>query len=86
MTPTKEQVINCLKELHSEFGLDVCFDTKTIAERLNCDPAVLYTDMDSGPLFDLLSEGRVAGDYASDKTSDYTGKDWQLMGGKIEWD
>ena len=76
-----------LKNLHSTHGLDVCFDTKTIAEELECDPALLFNaDTDSGPLFELLQEGRVGGDYATDKTTDFTGKSWFLRGGRIEWE
>jgi hypothetical protein len=87
MVPTKEQVVECLKALHADHGLDVCFDTKTIAEWLECDPAVLFNaDTDSGPLFELIQDGRVCGDFASDKTNDFTGKDWSLRGGRIEWD
>ena len=86
MKPTKQEVTECLKELHSAHGLDICFDTKTIAESLKCDPAVLFdADTDSGPLFELLQEGRVEGDYSSDKTLDFTGKSWRLCGGRMEW-
>lgn len=85
-TPTKQEVTECLKELHSTHGLGICFDTKTIAESLKCDPAVLFdADTDSGPLFELLQEGRVEGDYSSDKTLDFTGKSWRLCGGRMEW-
>lgn len=85
--PSKNEVVIALKRLHEKYGLDVEFDTKTIAEELGCDPAVLFDgNTDSGPLFELKQEGRVSGDYASDKTKDFTGKSWGLQGGHVVWD
>lgn len=85
--PTKKEVIECLKKLHSTHGLEIHFSTKIVAESLKCDPATLFdADTDSGPLFELLQDGRVEGDYASDNTLDFTGKSWRLLGGRMEWE
>lgn len=73
---TRQTVIDVLKDLHREYGIDVMFTARQVAKAVGCKPLDLFDrDSDTGILYELWQEGTVRGDLDDS---------WALMG-NWEW-
>ena len=71
----REILIETLKDMHREYGIDVMFSIRSIAKKLGCRTVDLFNkDEDTGVLYELWKDGTVRGDF----------EDWALMG-NWEW-
>ena len=70
----REILIETLKDMHREYGIDVMFSIRSIAKKLGCRTVDLFNkDEDTGVLYELWKDGTVRGDF----------EDWALIG---NWD
>lgn len=76
--PTVDDVRECLKSLHEQYGLDVCFTSDVIARWLKCPVTSLFNPKtETGPFYKMYEDAEVTYGFDNDA--------WGLRGGEIHW-